>query len=88
LMNELHEDSPMLKVLEALKESKENTYSNYARDLINEMKLQPKVIDMSKEAEELDKLYPMIEDVGYYFDGKKVADYVSQMDMLRELLDA
>jgi hypothetical protein len=81
-------DSPAYTVLTALIASTEKTYSANARRVINDLGLQATVVNMSKECSTMDKLYPLIQHMGYYLNSADIATYIGQMDLLRKLTAA
>ncbi len=87
LMTKVAPTSPVYPVLEAIVTNSKNAYSANARRVINEYKLTTGTVDMTKQCAELDKLYPMITQTSpYNFDSASTAEYIAQMDLLRELL--
>ena len=78
--------SPAYEVLNALVNSTNTSYSGNAQRLINGLNLQPGTVNMRHHNKTMDKLYPMISQMGnYYPDAAAMAQYITDMDLLREL---
>lgn len=87
LASKLDDESPLKKIIMAVIANNTDNYNSPAMRLIKEFELESNQIDMSAEAEKMDKLYPMIGEIsGYYFNIQIVTDYVIQMDMLRKMI--
>jgi hypothetical protein len=81
-------ESPAKVVLQAIVSDTVKTSSYYhVTDLINRLKVDVKTnqTDLSAQAIQMDKMYPMLQNISYYFDSDAVATYIMQMDTLAKL---
>lgn len=77
--------SPMRVIIDALLDNKKITSSHDVTKTIKHLGLHAAVVDLSKEAALVEKLYPMIGMVSYYFQAEPLATYVAQVDALMTL---
>lgn len=77
--------SPIRVIIDALLDNKKITSSHDVTKTIKHLGLHAAVVDLSKEAALVEKLYPMIGMVSYYFQAEPLATYVAQVDALMTL---